>query len=319
VRDAAGDLDRIVVDETSFDFRGLTDADLADLLEDFTDALEAIQESHSVTASPEWGAVECDNGLELCQFLYDTTGPSISPDIKRRLGRHLDKCRSWESSEDVTGPIMIDSSPIEMAWSTNFAMRSAAAGSSMACIGIARSGHTGWRQVTLPDGSIGAAVYFFSAVSDLEQFWRDLYERDNIPEERFFDLGAYAFPDLVLASGLTFRKFDGTYSELRNWVVQALSVINDAFPAALAAGSGQPSVVQAALGHFGLNLSPESPKTRGNPKVMKQRDVTHKGETYRCEWHAKKDPHRNRIHFSVPDQRLEHRILIGIFVDHLDT
>ncbi len=31
------------------------------------------------------------------------------------------------------------------------------------------------------------------------------------------------------------------------------------------------------------------------------------------------DPHRNRVHFSLPEQRLGGRVLIGIFVDHLDT
>ncbi|MGW2849900.1 hypothetical protein ACWC5G_34865, partial [Streptomyces sp. NPDC001274] len=52
---------------------------------------------------------------------------------------------------------------------------------------------------------------------------------------------------------------------------------------------------------------------------MKQREIEHDGETYRCEWHGKKERHRNRVHFSLPDQRLEGRVLIGIFVDHLDT
>ncbi|CAM5682209.1 hypothetical protein SCALM49S_07336 [Streptomyces californicus] len=52
---------------------------------------------------------------------------------------------------------------------------------------------------------------------------------------------------------------------------------------------------------------------------MKQREVVHGGEKYLCEWHAKKDRHRNRVHFSLPEQRLDGRVLIGIFVDHLDT
>ncbi|OEV31786.1 hypothetical protein AN219_02990, partial [Streptomyces nanshensis] len=59
--------------------------------------------------------------------------------------------------------------------------------------------------------------------------------------------------------------------------------------------------------------------TRAKEKVMRQRDVEHGGETYRCEWHAKQHPARNRVHFTLPEQQLDGRILIGIFVDHLDT
>ena len=40
---------------------------------------------------------------------------------------------------------------------------------------------------------------------------------------------------------------------------------------------------------------------------------------YRCEWHSKIEPHRNRIHFCVIDRIAETRILIGIFHEHLPT
>jgi hypothetical protein len=51
---------------------------------------------------------------------------------------------------------------------------------------------------------------------------------------------------------------------------------------------------------------------------MRQRDVNHEGQVIRCEWHSKLEPHRNRIHFAF-DDTLGGKILIGIFVDHLDT
>lgn len=96
-------------------------------------------------------------------------------------------------------------------------------------------------------------------------------------------------------------------------------MVHDHFADALAKHAGKPADVQAELGHHGLVLSPESPKTRSKPKIMKQREVVHEGEVYRCEWHAKKEPSRNRVHFSLPAQSLGDRVLIGIFMDHLDT
>ena len=50
---------------------------------------------------------------------------------------------------------------------------------------------------------------------------------------------------------------------------------------------------------------------------MKQRDAVFEGKTYRCEWHSKIEPHRNRIHFFPPPVGSE--IVVGLFVDHLDT
>lgn len=52
---------------------------------------------------------------------------------------------------------------------------------------------------------------------------------------------------------------------------------------------------------------------------MRERDVTHDGTVFRCEWHAKLEPNRNRIHFSEPSEHLAGRVLAGIFVDHLNT
>ena len=52
---------------------------------------------------------------------------------------------------------------------------------------------------------------------------------------------------------------------------------------------------------------------------MRKRDVEYEGIIFRCEWHAKLKREINRIHFSVPSDELAGKILIGVFVSHLDT
>jgi hypothetical protein len=47
------------------------------------------------------------------------------------------------------------------------------------------------------------------------------------------------------------------------------------------------------------------------------RDIEFGGEIHRCEWHAKLEPQRNRIHFALPCAGLGDRVLIGMFVEHL--
>ena len=69
---------------------------------------------------------------------------------------------------------------------------------------------------------------------------------------------------------------------------------------------------------LGIEVSIEG-NTRNSESLMRLRDVEFRGQTHRCEWHSKIEPHRNRIHFCVIDNMAETRILIGIFTEHLPT
>ncbi|WP_328440600.1 hypothetical protein OHA71_32950 [Streptomyces sp. NBC_00444] len=315
---------RLVVDESSFDFRGLTEERLTDLLNDFSDALEELAEQHAVAASPWWIEVECADGRELYDVLYEGEAPRVGRDARLRMVRLMDRCPSWDT--DLPGlPDQVEVGGVvqELAWSVGYAWWRTRQRHHVACLVFASGDRRGWQQVSAADGANGEPVteevFFLAEASPFSEFWRSLFARENVAEPDFFDRAREAFPELVFADSLSFRKFDGTYTEMRDWVVRVLAVVHDHFADALVTHSGQPSDVQAELGRFGLDLSPESPNTRSKPRIMKQRDVKYDGETYRCEWHGKKERHRNRIHFSLPDPRLDGRILIGIFVDHLDT
>ncbi len=73
------------------------------------------------------------------------------------------------------------------------------------------------------------------------------------------------------------------------------------------------------MGQYGVDLSPESPNTHASDAFMRKRYVAYEGSRYCCEWHAKIERHRNRIHFTLPAAGPAGRILIGIFTEHLDV
>lgn len=319
-----GDPYRYVVDETSFDFRGVDENRITDLLSDFCDTLEALSGRHEVAVSPWWFDVECVEGRELYEVLYGQQAPRIGRDARLRMNILMDRCPTWNDElPGLPDQVEIDGTTVELAGSVGYAWRLAKDGHHAGCLVFPAVGHRGWIPVTAVDTVDGRPdrrdVWFLAQPFDAVDFWRSLFTREDFGEGEFFLRVPEAFPGLVFAGSLSFRRFDGSYREMRAWVVQALSVVHDHFADALAAHAGQPRDVQAALGRFGLDLSPESPNTRAKPKVIRQRDVEHDGEVYRCEWHCKKEPNRNRIHFSLPDPRLGNRILVGIFVDHLDT
>jgi hypothetical protein len=316
---------RLVVDETSFDFRELDPDRLTRLLDDFNDTLGDILRERPVAAAEWWHEHACLDGCELADFLYVRGGPGdkVSPDVRRRTALLMDRCHTWDTDEDTDVPdtVYVAGRERELAWTLGHALRRTLNGHTMACLVFPADDAvaSGWQPVASPAGGAEAKLYFLRSAPELTVFWRGLYERENVPEHIFPVLATDAFPGLVLAGSLSFRKFDGTYRELRSWVVKVLGVLDDHFADALERHAGLPDQIQAELGRFGIDLSPESPNTRAKERVMRQRDVEHDGETYRCEWHAKQHPARNRVHFTLPEQRLGGRILVGIFVDHLDT
>lgn len=320
----AGEQGRFVVDESSFDFRGLSEERLTDLLDEFTDELTELTETHTVAVSPWWAEAECAPGKELYDVLYEGGTPRAGRDARLRMVRTMDRCPQWDTEtaglpDEVE---LADKGPV-FALSVGYAWLHATRGHHIGCLVFPTADRDGWHPVVVRGAAaspeIKKDVYFLTGVSSLSNFWRELFSREDVDEQDFFERAREAFPGLVLADSLSFRRFDGTYGEMRDWVVSVLSVVHDHFGNALAKHAGQPADVKAELGHHGLNLSPESPSTRSKPKIMKQRDVRHGDEDYRCEWHAKKERHRNRVHFSLPDQRLGGRILVGVFVDHLPT
>lgn len=314
---------RFVVDESSFDFRGLAEERLTALLNDFSDALETLARQHRVAVSPWWYETECAEGRELYEVLYEGEVPRVDRDARLRMVRLMDRCPSWDTElAGMPDQIEVNGEVLELALSIGYAWWWTRWGRHVACLVFPSGKRHGWHPVTMGDRTEQesvAEVFFFADASLISEFWRSLFAREDIKEADFFDHAREAFPNLIFAESLSFRKFDGSYREMRDWVVRVLSVIHDRFANALSAHSGRPNEVQAELGRFGLDLSPESPNTRSKTKIMKQRDVAYAGEIYRCEWHAKKEPHRNRVHFSLPDPRIGHRILIGIFIAHLDT
>ncbi|MER5453801.1 hypothetical protein ABT008_03360 [Micromonospora sp. NPDC002389] len=317
--------DRITLDETSFDFRDISANDLEHHLDTLNDTISALRDRDlTVRMHPWiWDSIECLDGVLLHDFLYQSGMVTISRDTIRRLGLLLDRCTTW--SEDTAGflqAVEVSSSVaphdkrarIELSFSLGIAL---SAERQMACLvfgGTPRSGF--W---TISDGNRAADAYFFSTEQELRGFWRSLYHREKLDEQDFFDLAEHAFPELVFHPALNFGRFDGSYLDVRDRVVRILGVLNDHFTAALQQQSGLPKDVAAMLGAHGVNLSPESPKTRSSDRLMAQRMVSLDGESYVCEWHAKLEPHRNRIHFSLPSSQLGGRILIGLFVEHLDT
>lgn len=172
-----------------------------------------------------------------------------------------------------------------------------------------------WEDVIVLPSELASRIYFLSEPESRSKFWRSVALGEKLNAEQISEIAARAFPQLRFADGVWGQtsRLEGSFADLRTLLVNTLGGLND-FALEIWAKFANPYDIQnrmSALAH--VDCSPESPNTRRNVKAMRERDVAYDGGVVRCEWHAKLQPHRNRIHFNVT----ENRILIGLFADHL--
>ena len=276
------------------------------------DALRLSGESTQIIEN--WGAVECLGGNDVASILacYQV----LDRDLSLRLLTMLDRCEAWSRSVavGVHSGVIVDGSPCDgdgIAWARELAIQE----KWTAVVSTSHRFLAGVHSVDKPSQSLAVNVYFAVTTEDHPGFFRLLYEWDDVPESEFLERAKLAFPRLLFSANISFRNFRGAYRTLRPKVVCHLGRINDSFPEVLAAENGMPDAMSSRLG---IDVSIEG-NARGSPRLMRQRDVEFFGQVYRCEWHSKIEPHRNRIHFCVIDDRAETKILIGIFTEHLPT
>jgi hypothetical protein len=305
---------RIVLDESSFDFRSLPDSEIERHLDSLNATLLTLR--GAAACSPMWDGVECLDSCELYKFLTGEYPSAVSRDTRVLTHTLLDRCTTWNTdTPDLDITVAIGSGEPTMALSVGYALAMWLTGFGIACLVFPRASYRGLVPVTSAHGS--HEVFFFGDPAELTAFWRLLFTFEKIPEHEFFELAKIAFPELVFHPALSFRNFEGSYLDVRDRVVIALGGLNDYFCYEYREQKGLPFNIQAAMGRHHVDLSPESPRTRGSAALMREREVTFNGQTFVCEWHAKLERHRNRIHFSEPSDSLDARILICKFTSHL--
>jgi hypothetical protein len=310
-------LPTFVIDESSFVPLGALDPDeLASCLEEFGLLIKDQQAGGEIVSIfSMYDCVEVVDGRELHELLNDTT---VDRDARVLLWKTLDGLPQWDEQDDwpqPIGPAVDIGGQTCDAYGVAFAVEVIGEGSSCCCLSTRCGSWTGCVPVTGPEAD-AVDVHFIAHQSGCIAFQRFRIEFEDMDAARFLAHAPTAFPNLCFASQLTFNRFEGNYRDLRGPVLRHLAAIDDGFLAAYRESNGNPNRIGATLG---IDLSPESPKTRASEKLMRERDVEFDGLTYRCEWHAKLERHRNRIHIHPGDAGTGDKVLIGIFDVHLRT
>jgi hypothetical protein len=313
---SSADQVRVVIDETSFDFSGLEANQIDLFLSQFNDALSDLRLKGLVAWKPPLFAyTSCIDEQDLYSYLLG----AVDPDVMRRFFGLLDKCPEWDASYPRCDEVKISGKALQSAWSVCFAATAVISGHGVACLVFPGLVQRGFLEIISDIGQ--CQVLFFALADDMMPFWRELYELENISEQEFYQFVDRAFPSLIFNPDLSFRRFEGSYLELRKLIIQHLGALNDHFleEYRTLSAAGRVSDIESYFSLRGVGgVSRESVKTHRNVGAMRLREVDFHGMRVICEWHTKLRPNVERIHFAFGDE-FGGKILIGIFVDHLPT
>jgi hypothetical protein len=166
-------------------------------------------------------------------------------------------------------------------------------------------------------------LHFIGTETTLAQFHRAVPVYAKYTGNEFREQLPYAFPRLFFHEKLDLGKFNEKYPSIREKLLNALAYLNDRFRDALRELGNQPDKIEhdfKALYHGAGGISQETSKTM---KVHgRQREVSVQGMDVQCEWHVKLRPHIDRVHFAYEEKYktvADGRIIVGIFIDHLDV
>ena len=291
----------------------VAETERAESLMALIDQLDALRVSEeSIQLIEDWGSVECLVGNDFAETMISYQ--VLDRDQSLRLLDLLGRCTPWNRTSAVAPEVVVDGRDYTtegVVW----AREQAILRNWTAVVTTPQRFTPGVHAVHTPAQTRLVDVYFSVSTEDHPGFFRLLYEWEDVSESEFFERVRPAFPRLVFASDISFGKFQGAYRILRPKVVDHLGRINDRFPELYVAEKGMPNEISTRLG---IEVSLEG-NTRSSERLMRLRDVEFRGQIYRCEWHSKIEPHRNRIHFCVIDGVDGTKILIGIFHEHLRT
>lgn len=300
----------LVLDDSGLASLGGSSDSIHDGMMELSTVLSHVSDSHFIVEkSPGAEGTMTESGVPFWSLLWERE--DIDRDVRTLLGIQVDQLR--ELPEDEIGALEIS---VDGAVCVSPAVAVAATVARVA--GAITTSSVGRRclvDVIVPEINAAAPVFFLVLPEDLAGCVRSDLVRLPCSEDELVAWAALAFPMLRFADGVwsQMRRFAGPFSEVRSWLLSALTGLNER-GAVIFSEETQPNSIKARLAsETSLECSPESPKTRHNAAAMAERRASILGQEVMCEWHVKMSPTSNRIHFAFS----EGRVIIGVFADHL--
>ncbi|MBG6191360.1 hypothetical protein IWX64_002320 [Arthrobacter sp. CAN_A212] len=307
-----------VLDESGLD---LGDTDIS-LLEDSFRKLSMLLNLVVTSDFPAycWSdiwSVKCNSSDELHQLVFNQAG--IDPEVTRQLAVEIDRLSYWDDDFDIDPEFEFTCGThrIEFAPSTGFCMRMIEQGRRGVMVTTQQGTLQGVKDLFSPRQSKHTEVLYISAKTDWVSCIREWLKSSDCPVSQVERYSEDVFDNLVFADGIwsQVRHFEGDNRTIRRQLINNLAGLNDHLLTIRSHHVTNDRIILEMKIRADVVCSPDSPKTHKNNRAMKQREVETAFGKVDCEWHAKLEPHRNRIHFGLN----RGKVFIGIFSGHLET
>lgn len=165
----------------------------------------------------------------------------------------------------------------------------------------------------------------------LLKFYRELVLKFNIDNEKLKQISDILFPDIYIhwdENKIKIEHLGKKNLSIVEWIFKCFAFLNDNKKI----NYSENTFINTVKARWGLDLSPESYKTRKNHTAMNERKIkiidkinNAKIVEITCEWHFKYSPTSGRIYFNFNNtgdifvNNIKNKPIVGIFSKHLST
>jgi hypothetical protein len=324
-----------IVNGAEWDFNGITSADAQALIERALEFIETSLERREVVAVGEDFQTRPMNGAEsLWELFHKGSALALPPEMSRELEAWLMRAPVYSSGPWPPGfadeGISIDDAPSTPNPDVEWVHCAMLDGVPIACITLGPS-----RLAQTATAAGNAQIHFVNDEAGRKAFWRSAIVVAGDTLASLVTYAPKAYPDLHFVKGVVndAGKLGGGYLASRERVQMTLATLDDwgswAFtcpPPVLTPQEDMPEnahglpsnqIIEHRFKGFNLDAAPEKPNVYAHADSRKARETKIGMRTLYCEWHAKLEGHRNRIHFHAPVDESGHKVVVGMIHEHL--
>jgi hypothetical protein len=313
---------RFVIDETSWRFDGLEQADCIKAVETILDLLDdAHEQNHLACYSEELFETDVWQN-KIFYELYEPDSPMAIPrEVQERIASIFGRLSRWQEL-DLCEPqdfdVQIANGAKEFAPSIAWAHEQTTQNKAkaIACLIFPSIRSVGDCSVMVNNHT--EILWFVGDFQSYRNYFRWLITDTTKNPDELAKFVASAFPsiDFIPESFNGIKDMSKPYRELIEPLAKHLSALSDHGKRIFS----EPWIdAPAKFGSLGVNITDENGNTKSNNEARKERTLNIKGEEVVFWWHSKLEPDRDRIHFNPNKIANGGRLLVGMFCRHFRT
>ncbi|HEI9811069.1 hypothetical protein [Serratia marcescens] len=326
-----------VIDADEWDFNGLTEEQFHYRIDNILERIAVARErNENVLVGNTLQSRSVFKNMDLWSFLFDPPEFEISQEIKEELTSFFNTVEYYEDNSQSWPPGFLEhdvlsNSGEKLGLDLSFIYFNIQDRQPFACLTF-----NSLDSIEAISSNKKIIIPYVRDECSHRGFWQNYaLEIMRDTQENFQFLSPHAYPDIFFRDEVwgQLHDFDGGYNSVKAQLKKYLSALDSygawvfntpppllnpqdtAIPIVEQTPSKQ--LIQERFQGLALNISPENPNVYEHRPSREAREIVLEGKKLYCEWHAKLELHRNRVHIHPPLQESNGKVIVAIFHRHL--